>query len=380
MSNDYLHGSEVEQVNNPKAPIQLVRASTVGCVGVSDDADPVAFPAGTTVLCDSKEMAAKAGKGPLAVALDDIYRQAETALVIVRREESGADEAATLAALIGQVNADGTRTGIEAMMSAKGEPGIGYKPNILICPGYSKNATVGAKLQEVAIKLKGLPIIDGASAEIGALDAQRSQYTKAIVVAPKVITTDGESYMSATAAGHIVRVDSTLGYHHSPSNKDVLGIVGTNPTIDHEPGETTSLSNRYSEAKICTIIKQKNGFKFWGAELSDGSLINHHRISQVVAESVLRAQEDAVDELIDTPYIDFVLGQLDDLISNLSNNGIIQSGRAWLDRDLNNDASIANRQIFFDYELVYYQVATRTTYRQHARVSSAGEIFDQTEG
>ncbi len=374
MAATYLHGPEVITLNDPQRPIKVLKASVIGLVATADDADAAAFPENTPVLLNSDKLIAKAGTtGTLKDALTDIYKQAR-ALVVVVRVPEGADSAEAQANIIGEIKADESRTGIEALAHAQAITGV--RPRLLIATGFSSIALVGAQLEAVAKKLGAIPIIDGSEGDLAAVDAERQRYSKAYFVNPGIAYGDEKRAASAAMAGHIVRIDEEYGYWHSPSNHKLFGITGTSKPVDHVLGESTSLSNLYSEKNITTIIRQEGGFFAWGNCLADGTLITHERIKRIVADSILAAHQEYVDKNVTAEYVDSVISRVNDFLRKLVKRGVIASGSVWYDKELNDDSALANKQVFFDYELALYTVAERMTFRQHTRLATTGEIFD----
>lgn len=377
MAANYLHGPEVLILDNPQQPIKVLRASVIGLIANADDADATTFPLNTPVLINSDKVIGKAGSsGTLKNALTDIYKQSR-ALVVVIRVSEGTDPAESITNIIGAINADETRTGIEALAHAEALTGV--RPRLLIAPEFSNFALVGAQLEAIAKKLRAIAIIDGSEGDLASVDAERSSYSTAYFVNPGIAYGNETRKASAAVAGHIVRVDEEEGYWHSPSNRKVFGITGTSKPVDHVLGESTSLSNLYSEKNITTIVRKKNGFHLWGNCLANGSLITHERVRNIVADSILMAHDDYVDKNITAEYIDSVLSRVGNFLRILQKRGVIATGSVWVDPELNDDAALANKQVFFDYDLALYSVAERLTFRQHSRLATTGEIFDVAE-
>lgn len=145
MSDKFLHGVEVIEIDAGPRPIQTVRSSVIGIVGTAPLADEAAFPLNTPVLiAGSLREAAKLvaredgenkGVGTLPAALDSIFDQAG-AVVVVIRVEQGENDAATLANVIGGVNAQtGNYEGVKALLGAESK--LGVVPRILIAPGFT---------------------------------------------------------------------------------------------------------------------------------------------------------------------------------------------------------------------------------------------------
>lgn len=141
MAETFLHGVEVLDIDNGQRPISTIRSSVIGIIGTAPNADATAFPLNTPVLiAGSRREAAKldtvgTGLGTLPSALDSIFDQAG-AVVIVVRVETGANDAATLANILGGVNAGtGNYEGVHAFLGA--ESVVGFQPKILCAPGFT---------------------------------------------------------------------------------------------------------------------------------------------------------------------------------------------------------------------------------------------------
>ncbi|GFN46367.1 phage tail sheath C-terminal domain-containing protein [Candidatus Regiella insecticola] len=92
MSEQFLHGIEVVEIDTGTRPIRTVRASVIGLVGTAPDADAEVFPFDTPVLiAGSRLETAKLGKtGTLPAAIDGIFDQTGAVVVIIRINESSA--------------------------------------------------------------------------------------------------------------------------------------------------------------------------------------------------------------------------------------------------------------------------------------------------
>lgn len=139
MSELFLHGVEVIEIDDGPRPIRTVRSSVIGICGTAPDADETAFPLNTPVLiAGSRLKAAKLdttgnGAGTLPNALDAIFDQIGAVVVVVRVDE-GIDDAATMTNVVGGYN-DGHPTGVHAFSAASSV--VGFTPRILIAPGYT---------------------------------------------------------------------------------------------------------------------------------------------------------------------------------------------------------------------------------------------------
>lgn len=142
MSDSFLHGVEIVTVDQGPRPIQTVRSAVIGLIGTAPLADVEAFPLDTPVLVNSRGgYSAVGADGTLKDALDAIFAQFSPFVVVVRVAE-GADDAETVANLLGAVNSQtGVMTGVHAFRMAESE--LGVSPMILIAPGFTSERPTG---------------------------------------------------------------------------------------------------------------------------------------------------------------------------------------------------------------------------------------------
>ncbi|NRD72720.1 phage tail sheath subtilisin-like domain-containing protein [Shewanella sp. VB17] len=373
MAGDYLHGVEHFFLENQNRPIEVLPASVIGLVATANDADAAIFPLNKPVLVKSESFMAKAGvSGSLRAALADIYRQGGALVVVVRVAEE-AIEADQIAAVIGSIdNENNTFTGIKALLSS--EAVLGLRPRLIIAPEFSQLPAVGAELEVMAKKLNGTPLIDGDHhAGYAAVIAQARLYGEGaeayflnggLVFFDPVKKQQVERFMSATVAGVIARVDNEEGYWNSPSNRKIYGVLGTVETIDHTIGSSTSKANLYNQQHVTVAVNQQGGWYLWGNRLSHGTMLPHQRIRYIVGDSILYAHQAMLDRNVTKGYVDGVKNRVNNLLRRLISRSVISGGECWLDNELN-VAAIGTGQVYWDYDLGFFDVAERMTFRQH---------------
>jgi phage tail sheath protein FI len=147
MSELFLHGIEVIDIDSGPRPITTVRTSVIGLCGTAPNADPTLFPLNTPVLIAGSRREAAGldtlgtGEGTLPAAIDSIFDQCGAVIIVVRVEE-GATDAETLANILGGVNAgNGNYEGVHAFLGAKSA--VGFSPKILAVPGFTHKRVQG---------------------------------------------------------------------------------------------------------------------------------------------------------------------------------------------------------------------------------------------
>lgn len=380
MAADYLHGVEQFFLENLDRPIEVLAASTIGLVATADDADPLVFPLNVPVLCNSDKMIAKAGMtGTLRNALKDIYRQSGAIVVVVRVDATETPET-QIAGVVGSIdNETGKYTGLKALLAA--ESLVGVRPRLIIAPEFSHLVGVGAAMEVVAKKLNAIPIIDGSESGYSAVIAEAALYQETLFVNCGVKLLDDDSgevvtrKASPTIAGHIVRVDSEEGYWNSPSSRKIFGILGTSEVIDHAIGSTTSKANLYNSKNVTVIVNQQGGWYLYGNRLANAVMLPHQRIRYIVGDSILYAHQELLDRNVTKGYVDGVKNRVNKLIRRLKSRDVISGGECWVDKELN-QAAIGTGQVYWDYDLGFYDVAERMTFRQHINTGYNEAIFE----
>ncbi|WP_159158955.1 phage tail sheath C-terminal domain-containing protein [Aeromonas veronii] len=147
MSETFLHGIEVIDIDSGPRPITTVRSSVIGLIGTAPNADATKFPLNTPVLIAGSRREAAGldtlgtGQGTLPAAIDSIFDQCGAVIIVVRVEE-GTGATDTLANILGGVNATtGNYEGVHAFLGAKSA--VGFSPKVLIAPGFTDKRVTG---------------------------------------------------------------------------------------------------------------------------------------------------------------------------------------------------------------------------------------------
>lgn len=398
MSEAFLHGVEVVEIDNGPRPIPTVRSSVIGIVGTAPLADETAFPLNTPVLvAGSLREAAKLtarpdteskGVGTLPGALDSIFDQGGAVVVVVRIAQAETDQE-TVANVIGGVNAQtGGYEGVKALLGA--ESRLGVVPRILIAPGFTHqregvaNAVV-SEMVGVAESLRAIIVADGPNKTDEAAKTWAGDFgnPRVYVVDPWVQKLDAKGMVvsvpaSPCVAGLIAKTDNDQGFWVSPSNKAINGIVGVHRPVDFALGDKNARANLLNEAKIATIIRQ-DGYRLWGNRTLSSdpkwAFLSVRRTADMINESLLRAHLWAVDRGITKTYIEDVTGGVNAYLRSLTAKGAILGGTCWADAELNTADQIAQGRVYFDFDFTPVYPAEHVTFRSHLTNKYLTEIL-----
>lgn len=379
------HGIKTYELTDVTRPTDLIPTSTIGIVGTAPDADVNAFPLNTiTRISGSRIMASKLGStGTLPWALDGILDQGSATVVVVRVEE-GADFAATKANIIGGVNVTtGRREGIQALFDSAS---LGILPRILIAPGFTHDQAVATELVSAAARFKGIAIGDGpnSTADLAVDYAANFGSDRLYMVDPSVEVFDTVTKTnkiepaSARVAGLIARIDNDRGFWWSPSNQELYGIIGTSRRVSYIDGDENTEAQYLNTNKIATIIRD-NGWRLWGnttlASDPAWQFLCVRRTFDQVLLSAARALKWANDRPITRGTIDEIRDQIAAFLAILRAKGAIINGAVWLDPDLNTAASVANGELYVDYDLTPPYPLQTLHLRGHLTTDYIEEIF-----
>ena len=373
MPDQFLHGVEIVELTTGTRPIQTVRSSVIGLIGVAPDADPDAFPLNVPVLIagNQREAARLGAAGTLPPAVDGIFDQAGATLAVVRVEHDN-DPAAERANVIGGVSAAGQYKGVKALQAAQSI--LGVTPRIMIAPGYTHHAEVVTEMVSVATRLRSIIVADGPNTTDAAALAYRDQFgsDRVYIVDPwvkvfdPVTATEIIQPASARVAGVIAKSDAERGYWHSPSNRLIDGIIGTARPVDFAIGDANSRANYLNEHEVATII-QHEGYRLWGNRSCSNdpktAFLKRRRIADMISESIQLAHMWAVDRNIDRLYVEEVVESVNSYGRTLMARGALIGFRCWAPADLNTPLELEAGKVTFDFDWSDPATAEHITFR-----------------
>lgn len=359
MASTYHHGVSVTETDSGAKPNTTIDTSVIGLVATAKDADASVFPLNRPVLVtDLGTAIGSAGtSGTLAATLDAINDQGNATTVVVRVEE-GEDAAATTTNVIGGTDADGKKTGLQALLVAPVK--LGVKPRILGAPGLDTQA-VATELAAIAKKTRSFAYASAyGCATIADAVAYRANFSARELM---LIWPDFVSYNTATSADVIApavaralglrsQIDQSTGWHKTLSNVGVEGVTGISKDVYFDLQSTDTDADTLNAADITTIIR-KSGFRFWGSRTcsSDSSFIfeNYTRTSQVLADTIAEGQFWAVDKPMHPTLVRDIVDGINSKLRNMISNGYLIGGEAWFDAAKNDKTSLATGQLMISY-------------------------------
>ena len=395
MPASYLHGVETIEIEKGARTIRTVKTAVVGLVGtapiqdVEDEYKTINEPVLISSDVDAVKYFGTAKDGfTIPQALDAIFDQGAGVVLVVNvfnpdKHESVAD--VTKADIIGGVDSvTGKRTGLQTFKDCYSL--FGYFPKTIIAPVYCEDTAVVSEMQVICDKIRAIGIVD---APVGttvqdAIKGRGPQGTinfntssdRIVLCYPhlKVYNSASDSNVfepySQRLAGVMAAKDVDKGYHWSPSNTEIKGIIGVEKQLTSMINDPTSEVNTLNEAGIVTVFNSYGtGFKTWGnrsaaypTSTNVTNFINIRRTADILHESVEYSMLQFIDYPIDNGLIESITETVNSFIRTLIGRGALIDGKCTYNVDKNPVTEIANGHILFDVEFMPPVPAERITF------------------
>lgn len=379
------HGVRVFSAGSEPRPIEIADVSTLGIAFVDATADNAAFPMDEPVLLYTHEAdkVAKLGTGPGNEALqlvNAVRAQGIEAAIVVARVAHSTEEAPADAAeeeLENLIGSAASMSGIHALSYARGH--VGVEPDIIVAGGRAAGRVENAKnpyaaaVESVCAKLKAIGVFDTGGPDSEASLEYRADFSSrySYLVDPYVRVASGSSIVtrpaSPWAASMFVKKDKLKGGPYwSPSNQDVLGILGTARPVTYFDGEVDHEANLLNEAGIATFIPSRvvqgaggqfspNGRILWGnrtaSEDALWKFVNVVRTRAVIEKAIVSSFRPwALDENMSAQHVLAIMRSLQSFLDDLTAVGAILGGRVYWDRDMNSNASLRMGKLRIEFD------------------------------
>jgi len=288
--------------------------------------------------------------------------------------------------IIGTVDEAGKRTGLKLLKDSYTE--FGYNPKLLLAPAFCTTSSVRAEMEVVAAEIDAYSLVDapvgttvdqaiagrGPSGTINFNTSNR----RTILCFPHVkvynSTTNAEELqpLSQRLAGVMAAKDIEKGYHWSPSNSEIKGIIGLERAISFKLKDSNCEANLLNEAGILTVINSfGTGFRTWGnrsaaypASTLPTNFINIGRTADIIDESVEYATLQFIDYPIDNGLIDAICETVNGFLRTLIGKGALIDGKCTFNRAKNPTTEIANGHLVFSLDYMPPTPAERITYER----------------
>lgn len=406
MAANFLHGVETIIIEKGPRPITGVKTAVIGLVGTApiqsvDEANrTINQPIVIRNPVDAAKYFGEVTTGyTIPAALDAIFDQGNGPICIVVNvfdpaihATSGTPDPSKVVAadIIGEVDTDGNRSGLQSLIGTYNL--FGYVAKMLIAPGYCTQNAVATEMIAVADKLRAMALIDapigttvneaiagrGASGTINFNTSNK----RAVLCFPHVkrydTATDTEVLepLSQRLAGVIAARDVEKGYWWSPSNAEIKGIVGMELPITALINDSTTEANALNEAGIVTLFNSfGTGIRTWGnrsaafpTNTSPENFINVQRTADILHESIEYNMLQYIDRPINQALIDTIRESVNGFIRTLIMRGALIDGKCVYDPAKNPVTEIAAGHLTFDLEFMPPTPAERITFESYINI------------
>ncbi len=188
---------------------------------------------------------------------------------------------------------------------------------------------------------------------------------------------------SQRLAGVICATDIEHGYHHSPSNKVIKGVVGVELDMYAAINDPTSDVNALNEAGIVAIYNAfGTGFRTWGNRSSAWpsstdarNFVAIQRTFDVVDESIEFSALQFIDKPINQALIDAVVETCNGLLRTLIGRGALMPGSVcYYDKAFNPASELANGHLVISRTYMAPPPAERITFENNIDIKLMSNI------
>jgi len=395
MPASFLHGVETIEITTGARSITTVKTAVIGLVGTApiDEVDEEFRTINTpTIISNDVDAVKYFGKHKngftIPQALQAIFDQGSGIVVVVNvfdPDKHNSVDDVKVADIIGGVDsATYKRKGLSAFEDCYSL--FGYYPKIIIAPTYCEETSVVSAMNAICNKIRAMGIVD---APVGAtvqdvITGRGPQGTinfntsseRMILCYPHVKVYDSESDSiqlqpySQRLAGVIAAKDVDRGYHWSPSNTEIRGIVGIERQLTSMINDPNSEVNQLNECGTVTIFNSYgSGMRTWGnrsaaypSNTRPTNFINVRRTADIIHESVEYSMLQFIDYPIDNGLLDSICESVNQFIRTLIGRGALIDGKCSFNSEKNPTTEIANGHLVFDVEFMPPTPAERITF------------------
>jgi len=383
----FFHGVTVTNVDTGARSIALPSSSIIGLVDTFTEGPTATAKANDLVLITSEREAVAAFGADAAItkSCQAVFARAK-AVIVACGVARLSDAAEQTSAIIGGVEANGKRTGLQALLDGKSR--FNAQPRLLVTPKHSATQAVGTALVALADKLRGLAIIDGPGTtdEAALAYAENFGAKRAFMVDPGVQYWDTgadatiDAPASAWVAGLFAWTDNEYGFWASPSNKEFVGITGTTRAVEFLDGDESCRANLLNNANITTIIRD-DGFRLWGNRTLSSdpkwAFVTRVRTMDIVMDAILYGHKWAVDRSITATYVKDVTEGLENFMRDLKAQGAIINFEVYADPDLNTASQLEQGKVYWNIRFTDVPPAENPNFRVEVTNQWLTEVLDQ---
>lgn len=396
MPASFLHGVETIEITKGARTIQTVKTAVIGLIGtapvedVDDEYKTINTP---TLILNEVEAVKYFGKHKagftIPQALESIFDQGAGIVIVINVYDPDKHEGSVSNVKISDINGKissltGKRSGLKAFEDCYSL--FGYYPKTIIAPVFCEDKAVVSEMNTICNKIRAIGLVDApvGTSVSDVIKGRGSEGTinfntsseRIILCYPHLKVYDSESDSiklqpySQRLAGVIAAKDVEKGYHWSPSNTEIQGIVGIERQLTSMINDPTSEVNTLNEAGVVTVFNSYGtGFRTWGnrsaaypSSTLPTNFICVRRTADILHESVEYSMLQFIDYPIDNGLIDSICETVNQFIRTLIGRGALIDGKCSFNSDKNSATELANGHLTFDITFMPPTPAERITF------------------
>ena len=327
-------------------------------------------------------------------ALDAIFDQGYGGTIIVNNvfdpdtHVNGVGDV-TQAELLGGIDANGDASGLSGAYECYNR--FGYFPKLLLS-AQSSDPVIRVEMDQVANRLHAIAVCDlpigltkqqaVESRGTGGIVNANTSSARTVICYPHVKVADLETGddrlepLSQRLVGVMIQTDLTQGYHHSPSNREIRGVVGSEVDINFYPSDYQNDTNFLNEAGIVTCMRSfATGYKVFGNRSAAFPTSSHvenfihaRRILDQIHEAIIFFTMQYVDRIGTVLNIEALEEGVNRYLRRKIGDGVLYGGTYVFDREKNTADEIADGR--FHYKLEVHPISVMERITTHSYVDT----------
>lgn len=301
----------------------------------------------------------------------------------------------TTSQIIG-TNVSGTKTGTILWENVFNT--FGFYPKILLAPVSVEQLAVANQLIILAEKYRAIALIDSpVTTSVTAAIAGRGPAStinfktssqRAYLLHPhvKVYDIDTDSNINAPysqfMAGVISKTDNNEGYWVSPSNHEILGVVGTEYLVTSSVNDASTDANLLNEKGITTLFSgYGTGLRTWGnrsaafpTDTSAKNFISIRRLADIVHESLEQGMLPFIDKPLNQGTIDAIRESGNGFFKTQIGRGACFPGSRCEYSAENTPEELAAGHVIFDLIFMGPTPAERITFQSYIDINLLAQL------
>ena len=169
----------------------------------------------------------------------------------------------------------------------------------------------------------------------------------------------------------MIATDLEEGYHHSPSNREIKGVTGTEVDINFYPTDTQNDTNFLNEAGIVTCMRSfATGFRTFGNRSAAFPTSSHvenfihaRRVLDQLHEAITFFNMQYIDRLGSPANVEALEEGVNAFLRQKIGENVLYGGTYRFDRERNTPEQIANGRFHYILECHPVSVMERLTTR-----------------